>query len=69
MEFDRDNAKEEVIEYSDLEDHFPADLFQEKEKDMDTNPPMLSGAFSIGATSQPQSSPDVGLKPPRISLI
>ena len=36
MEFDRDNAKEEVIEYSDLEDHFPADLFQEKEKDMDT---------------------------------
>ena len=67
MEFDRDNAKEEVIEYSDQEDDFSADLFQEK--DMDTNPPMLSGAFSIGATSQPQSSPDVGLKPPQISLI
>ena len=62
MDLDPENAKAEVIEYSDLEDHFPSDWFQEKGEDMDTDPPIkLSGAYSIGITP-PDSSVDV--KPP-----
>lgn len=65
MELDPENAKAEVIEYSDLEDHFPSDWFQEKGEDMDTDdtdlPIKLSGAYSIG-TAPPDSSVDV--KPP-----
>ena len=62
MELDQENAKDEVIEYSDLEDHFPSDWSQEKGEDMDTDPPIkLSGAYSIG-TASPDSSVDV--KPP-----